>query len=79
MTIETMAFYHNYDKSNTTGGTNGAGNAYPSGAPQITLGFSGVRVNQSLVLYVCLVDRRLAFCTFSFGHCVLCFSSIYGF
>jgi hypothetical protein len=26
MTIETMAFYHNYDKSNTTGGTNGAGN-----------------------------------------------------
>jgi hypothetical protein len=50
MTIETMAFYHNYDKSNTTGGTNGAGNVYPSGAPQITLGFSGVRVNQSFYI-----------------------------
>jgi hypothetical protein len=33
--------------------------------------FSGVRVTQSLVLYVCFVDRCLSFCTFSFGH--LCF------
>ena len=41
-------------------------------------GFSGVRVTRSLVLYVCFVDRCLSFCTFSFGHCVLC-SSIYGF
>ena len=31
-----------------------------------------------VVLYVCFVDRCLSFCTFSFGHCVLC-SSIYGF
>jgi len=31
----------------------------------------------SLVLYVCFVDRCLSFCTFSFGHCVVC-SSIYG-
>jgi hypothetical protein len=28
--------------------------------------------------YVCFVDRCLSFCTFSFGHCVVC-SSIYGF
>jgi hypothetical protein len=40
--------------------------------------FSGVRVTWSLVLFVCFVDRCLSFCTFSFGHCVVC-SSIYGF
>ena len=34
--------------------------------------FSGVRVTRSLVLYVCFVDRYLSFCTFSFGHCVVC-------
>jgi len=41
--------------------------------------FSGVRVTRSLVLYVCFVDRCLSFCTFSFGPCVVCSSSIYGF
>jgi hypothetical protein len=41
--------------------------------------FSGVRVTRSLVLYVCFVDRCLSFWTFSFGHCVVCSSSIYGF
>ena len=30
------------------------------------------------VLCVCFVDRFLSFCTFSFGHCVVC-SSMYGF
>jgi hypothetical protein len=40
--------------------------------------FSGVRVTRSLVLYVWFVNRCLSFCTFSFGHCVLCSSSIYG-
>jgi hypothetical protein len=63
---------------NTTGATNGAGTAYPSEAPEFTPVFSGVRVTRSLVLYVCFVDRCLSFCTFSFGHCVVC-SSIYGF
>ena len=33
----------------------------------------------SLVLYVCFVDRCLSFCTFSFGHSVVCSSLIYGF
>jgi hypothetical protein len=42
-------------------------------------GFSGVRVTRSLVLYVCFIDRCLSFCTFSFGRCVVCSSSIYGF
>ena len=41
--------------------------------------FSGVRVTRSLVLHVSFVDRCLSFCTFSFGHCVVCPSSIYQF
>jgi hypothetical protein len=40
--------------------------------------FSGVRVTRSLVLYVCFVNCCLSFCAFSFGHCVVCSSSIYG-
>ena len=62
---------------NTTGATSGAGTAYPSGASEFTPGFSGVRVTRSLAL--CFVDRCLSFCTFSFGHYVVCSSSIYGF
>jgi hypothetical protein len=34
-------------------------------------------VLQSLVVCVCFVDRCLSFCTFSFGHCVVCSSSLY--
>ena len=42
--------------------------------------FSGVRVTRSLVLCVWFVDRCLSFfLLFSFGHCVVCYSSIYGF
>ena len=41
--------------------------------------FSGVRFTRSLVLYICFVDRCLSFYTFSFGHYVVCSSSIYGF
>ena len=41
--------------------------------------FSGVCITRFLVLYVCFVDRCLSFCTFSFGHCFVCSSSIYGF
>ena len=40
--------------------------------------FSGVHVTRSLVLCVCFVDRCLSICTFSFGHCVVCYSK-YGF
>jgi hypothetical protein len=29
--------------------------------------------------YACFVDRCLSFCTFSFGHCFVCSSSICGF
>jgi hypothetical protein len=41
--------------------------------------FSGVRVTRYLILDICFVDFCLSFCTFSFGHCVVCSSSIYGF
>ena len=34
---------------------------------------------QILDLYECFVDRCLSFCPCSFGHCVVCSSSIYGF
>ena len=44
-----------------------------------SLVFSGVHVTRSLVLFVCFVDDCLYFCTCSFGHCVVCSSSIYGF
>ena len=41
--------------------------------------FSGVHITPSLLLCVCFLDRCLSFCTFSFAHCVVCPSSIYGF
>jgi hypothetical protein len=40
--------------------------------------FGGVRVTGSSVFCVCFVDRCLPFCSFLFGHCVVC-PSIYGF
>ena len=40
--------------------------------------FSEVRSTRSLVLCVYFVDRCLPFCTFSFGHCIVC-PSIYVF
>ena len=46
----------------------------PSSSPV----FSEVHVTRSLVLYECFVDRCLSFCPFSFGHCVVCSSSMYG-
>ena len=59
--------------------TNGAGTAtlpeHLSSSPV----FSGVRFTRYIVLCDCFVDRCLYFCTFSFDHCVVCSSSIYGF
>ena len=39
--------------------------------------FNGVHVIRSLVLCVHFVDHCSSFCTFYFGHCVVCSSSIY--
>ena len=41
--------------------------------------FSGVCITRSLGLYVCFVNRCLSICSFSFGHCVVRPSLIYGF
>ena len=42
--------------------------------------FCGVCVTRSLVLCtVCFVDHCSSLCPFSFGHCVVCSSSVYGF
>ena len=51
----------------------------PSGEPEFTPDFSGIRVARSLLFCVIFVDSCLSFCPFSFGHCVVCPSSIYGF
>jgi hypothetical protein len=46
---------------------------HPSSPPVL----SGVRVNRSLVLYICFVDRCLSFCTFFFWPlCCLFFFDI---
>ena len=64
----------------TTGATSGAGTALTLPVHLSSLpAFSWVRVTRSLLLYVCFVDRCLSFCTFAFGHCVVCSSSIHGF
>jgi hypothetical protein len=65
--------------SSTKGATSGAGTAHPSGIPEFTPVFSGVRITRYLVLSECFADRCLSFCPFSFDHCVVCSSSIYVF
>ena len=66
-------------KSSNTNIISGPGTAYLPRHLSSSPVFSGVRVARSSVLYVCFVDRCLSFCTFSFGNCVVCSSSIYGF
>jgi hypothetical protein len=39
----------------------GAGTAYPTGSPEFTPDFSGVRATRSFALYVCFGVRRLYF------------------
>ena len=74
-----MTYHRVCNYINTTGATSGAGTACPSGAPEFTLGFSGVRVTRSLVLCVCFVDGCLSFCPYYLSHCVVCPTSIYWF
>ena len=58
--------YQPLQNYNTAGATCGAGTAYPSEAPEFTLGFSVVHVTRSLVLSVCFVN-----CCFPFEHFLL--------
>jgi hypothetical protein len=60
-----MTYHGSFNQIDTAGATSGAGTVYLSGAPEVTPGFSGVRVFRSLVLCVCFVDRCLFFCIFS--------------
>jgi len=63
----------------TTGATSGTGTAYPYGAPEFTAGFSGGSC-YSIFSFICMFCRSLfVLLYFSFGHCVVCSSSIYGF
>jgi hypothetical protein len=73
-----MTYDYVCNYSNMMGAISGAGSTYPSGVPEFILVFIGVRVTQSLVLWVMFVDRCLSFCPLSFGHCVVC-PMIYGF
>jgi len=41
--------------------------------------FSGARAAQSLVSVRCFVVHCFFFCSFYFGNCIVCLSSIYGF
>jgi hypothetical protein len=69
-------YYWVCNRINTTCTTGRAGTAYPSGAPEFTLGFSGVSVTWSSVLIVIFWRSLFVFLSFSFGHCVVCSSSI---
>jgi hypothetical protein len=57
--------YLNVDATDVT---SGAGTAYPSGAPEFTPPYSGVRVFLSVLFVECFVDRCLSFCPFSLGR-----------
>ena len=63
---------------NSTGPTSGTGTAYPSGAPEFTPGFMGIRATRSLVYMQCFVDLCLSFffqplcCMFFFFQPLCC-------
>ena len=61
---------------NTMGTTNGEGSVYPSVAPEFTPWFSVGFLLLNLQFYVYVL--QIIDCPFSFGHCVVCSSSIYG-
>ena len=63
--------------SNMAGETYGAGTANPFGAPELILGFQLASCCLSFS-FLCTVLYILV-CPFSFGHCIVCPISIYGF
>ena len=64
---------------NTTETTSGTGTAYPSGSPDFTPGIYWGSC-YSTFSFMCMFYRSLfVISTFSFGHCVVCSSSTYGF
>ena len=72
--------YHRICKQiNTTDVTSGAGTDNRSGAHEFTPSFQWGSCYSIFSFIYMLRDRCLSICTFSFGHCVVCPSSIYGF
>ena len=67
-----MTYHRVCNWSNTTGATNGAGTAYPSGAPEFT---HGLRVTRSLVL--CVMLCRSLFVLLSFFFLPMCCLSFF--
>ena len=76
--------------SNTTGVSCGAGTTDPSGVPEFLSDLYWLRVVRSLAFCVMFCSLWFVFwfffcffffccCHFSFGHCILCPFSIYGF
>ena len=63
------------------GVTSGAGTDYPSRASEFNspLIFSGIRVARSLFFYLMFCRLLQSLCPSSFGHCVVCSSSNYGY
>ena len=74
-----MTYHRVCNYSNTTCVTNGAGTANTSGEPEFTPGFYWGSCYSNFSYMCIFADRCLSFCTFSFGHCVVCSSTKYGF
>ena len=55
----------------------GTGTVNPSGEPEFS--FGRAYVVQSIIIYIVIEDQCLSFCAFSFGHFIVCPSSIHEF
>ena len=55
------------------------GSVWANRANRFSHGFSGIRVARSFVFYVVFCRLLFVFCCFSFGYCIACPYSIFGF
>ena len=71
--LSSFTTYHRVcNQINTTGATNGAGTAYPSGAPEFTPEFQYSSC-YSIFSFICMFCRSLfVLLYFFFRHCVVC-------
>ena len=73
-----MTYHRMCNQINTTGATSAAGTDYPSGASAFTPGFQWGSYFSMIFSFICNV-LQFVVRPFSFGHCVVCSSSTYGF
>jgi hypothetical protein len=74
--ISSLMTYHRVcHKTNMTGTT---GPVHPSGAPEFSIIFSGIRVARSLVFCEMFCRSLFVLCSVSFCHCIVC-PPTYGF